>query len=206
MTGRRSTPHELRAPARDGRGAREPAAPDAQRAADHVPAAQRGDEEAMHRLALAILPRVRNGVRYLVRGDPIDDLVQDVLVTVLQRLDSYQGLGRFEAWVDGVTLRVVIGRTRTLRAAERRIAPVDADEVLLLRHGERYATSRQLVAALDRLTLPQRESVVLHHVFGLTAKEIAAQLETPLETIRSRISAGMEQLRALLGARPGGEP
>jgi RNA polymerase sigma-70 factor (ECF subfamily) len=175
-------------------------------AAEHVEGAKRGEEEAMHRLALAILPRVRNGVRYLVRGDHTDDLVQDVLVTVLQRLDSYQGLGRFEAWVDGVTLRVVIGRTRALRSDERRFAPLDGDEVLLLHRGERYATSRQLVTALDRLSVPQRESVVLHHVFGLTAKEIAAELAAPLETIRSRISAGMEQLRAFLGAQPGGEP
>jgi RNA polymerase sigma-70 factor (ECF subfamily) len=175
-------------------------------AAEHVEGAKRGEEEAMHRLALAILPRIRNGVRYLVRGDHTDDIVQDVLVTVLQRLDSYQGLGRFESWVDGVTLRVVIGRTRAIRSDERRLAPLDADEVLLLHRSERYATSRQLVGALDRLSVPQRESVVLHHVFGLTAKEIAAELATPLETVRSRISAGMEQLRALLGARPGGEP
>lgn len=160
--------------------------------------AMAGDEEAMHQLVLHVMPRVRNGVRYLVRGEHIDDLVQDVLVTVLHRLESYRGSGRFEAWVDGVTLRVVLGRTRKLRQDERRLTPVDNEEVFLLHHNEHYATSRQLVRALDQLPNRQREALVLHHVFGLTAPEIASKLELPRETVRSRIKVGMGQLRALL--------
>lgn len=165
---------------------------------DWIALAQEGDEEAIHRLMLLIMPRVRNGVRYLVRGDAIDDLVQDVLVTVLKRLDSYRGTGRFESWVDGITLRVVIGRTRKQRTDERRFSSLDDQEVMLLHRKERYATSRQLVRALDQIPDAQREALVMHHVFGLTAAEVAAELKIPHETARSRLRSGMSQLRALL--------
>ncbi|MGD8863168.1 MAG: RNA polymerase sigma factor [Myxococcales bacterium] len=167
-----------------------------------VEQARGGDEEAMHRLVLQVMPRVRNGVRYMMRGDHIDDMVQEVLVTVLQRIDSFRGDGRFEAWVDGVTMRVVLGRARKLRKEERRLSAVDAGEVAHLRRGERYATSRQLVRALDQIPDDQRTAVVMHHVFGLTAPEIASQLEIPRETVRSRLKAGMGHLRALLRVRP----
>lgn len=165
---------------------------------DWLALARAGDEEAMHQLVLKVLPRVRNGVRYLLRGDHIEDVVQDVLVTVLQRLDSYQGSGRFEAWVDGVTLRVVLGRARQLRKHERRLAEVDAEEIALMRGNERYATSRQLIRALDQLPSAQREAVVAHHVFGLTAPELAEQLGLSRETVRSRIKVGMGLLRSVL--------
>ena len=165
-------------------------------------AAVAGDETALHALALRILPRVRNAVRYLVRGDAIDDLAQDVLVTVLERLESYRGAGRFESWVDGVTLRVVLGRMRKLRALERRVAHVGieavADEAGCGVSPSKYATSRQLVRALDELSDSQRQALVLHHVFGLTVPEIASELAVPHETIRTRLRDGMGLLRALL--------
>lgn len=69
----------------------------------------------------------------------------------------------------------------------------------MLLQPERYATSRQLVAALDQLPLTQRQALVLHHVFGLTVPESAQWQGVPVETVRSRLRAGMGQARALLG-------
>jgi RNA polymerase sigma-70 factor (ECF subfamily) len=163
-------------------------------------AATRGDERALHALALRLLPRVRNAVRYLVRGDDIDDLVQDVLVTVLERLASFEGRSSFEAWVDGVSLRVILGRMRKLRANERRFAPLEQEPARIepIVRGQAYATSRQLVRALDRLSDAKRTALVLHHVFGLTVPEIASELQAPQETVRTRLRDGMGELRALL--------
>jgi RNA polymerase sigma-70 factor (ECF subfamily) len=166
-----------------------------------VSAAVGGDERAMQALVHRLLPRVRNAVRYLVRGDEIDDLVQDVMVTMIERLDSFEGRGRFEAWVDGISLRVTLSRMRKVRSLDRRSSPLsDAAPALDApnRAGQAYATSRQLVGALDRLSDSQRSAVVMHHVFGLTVPEIAGELEVPLETVRTRLRDGMGQLRAHL--------
>ena len=50
-----------------------------------LPAAQRGDRRAAERVLRALLPRVRNLVRYLVRGDShVDDMAQQALIAILR--------------------------------------------------------------------------------------------------------------------------
>jgi RNA polymerase sigma-70 factor, ECF subfamily len=175
-----------------------------------VAAVLAGDEAAMHALGMRVLPRVRNAVRYLVRGDRIDDMVQDVLVTIIERLASFAGTGRFESWVDGVTVRVVIGRMRKQRTTQRREAPLVVEQHESRAEDPagmlRYATSRQLVRALDRLSDNHRSALCLHHVFGWTVPEIASELDVPHETVRTRLRDGMGQLRVLLRVTPAGRP
>jgi RNA polymerase sigma-70 factor (ECF subfamily) len=64
----------------------------------------------------------------------------------------------------------------------------------------RYLTRRRAVAALDQLPDAQRHALVMHHVLGMTVAEIAHELETPPETIRSRLRVAMGKIRVLLGA------
>jgi RNA polymerase sigma-70 factor, ECF subfamily len=170
----------------------------------HIAAAIGGDTQAAHALVLRVLPRVRNTIRYLIRGDDVDDFSQDVLVTLLERLHSYRGESRFEAWVDGVTLRVTLRKLSKLRADVRRFergapeAVAAAGEPL---SSPRYLARRRAVAALDELPDAQRHVLVMHHVFGMTVAEIAAELQTPAETVRSRLRVAMGKLRVLLGAQ-----
>jgi RNA polymerase sigma-70 factor (ECF subfamily) len=170
-----------------------------------IAAAIGGDTGAAHALVVRVLPRVRNLIRYLTRGDAVDDLSQDALVLILERLSSFRGEGRFEAWVDGVTMRVTLRNLSKLRAEGRRFrdnAHMDIDD--LENHSghtpsARYVARRRAVAALDQLPDPQRHALVMHHVLGMTVAEISQELGTPAETIRSRLRVGMGQVRALLG-------
>jgi RNA polymerase sigma-70 factor, ECF subfamily len=52
-----------------------------------------------------------------------------------------------------------------------------------------------LVRALRRLPLGQREALVLHYVAGLPVELIAAELGVPAGTVKSRLARG----RAALG-------
>src|SRR5262245_18416485 len=54
-----------------------------------IAAAVSGDPHAAQRLLLRVLARVRNLIRYLVRGEDVDDLTQDVLLKLLERLSSF---------------------------------------------------------------------------------------------------------------------
>lgn len=168
-----------------------------------IVAAIGGDASAAHALVLRVLPRVRNLIRYLVRGDDVDDISQDALVTILERLSSFRSEGRFEAWVDGVTMRVTLRRLSKLRADVRRFQHAALDTLESnpgQRPSARYVARRRAVEALDQLPDAQRHALVMHHVLGMTVTEIARELDTPAETIRSRLRVGMGQVRALLGA------
>jgi len=169
----------------------------------YVEAARAGDETARAVLVEALLPRARNLVRYLVRGDDeCDDIVQDALVTVLERLGSYRGESPLERWADGVVTRVALHKLRRLRLRLRRF--VSSPPEALEAHGQgtapapllqRYVARRQLVRALDRLPYNQRHALVLHHVLGMTVPEAATLLGIPSETLHSRLRLGMKSLR-----------
>ena len=52
-----------------------------------------------------------------------------------------------------------------------------------------------LLAAFDRLPIDQRTALALHYYAGLTVAEAAGIAGVPLETMRSRVKAGLGRLR-----------
>src|SRR5215470_8796687 len=164
-----------------------------------VRAAVDGDESATRDLLTEILPRVRNLVRYLVRGDEeVDDIAQDALVAVLEDLPGYRGEGRFEAWVDRIVARLTIARIRKRRFFSKRDTQYNSD--LMLASGgaaaDEYLHRREMVQMLDELPIEQRHVLVLHHALDLTVPEMAEELGVPLETVRSWLRLAKARLRS----------
>jgi RNA polymerase sigma-70 factor (ECF subfamily) len=169
-----------------------------------IAAAAAGDRAAAQHLCRELLPRVRNLVRYLLRGDSrVDDVAQEALIAVLRGLPTFRGDGRFESWVDRVVARTTFAAIRRIRAETQPgdRAPVDSDASD--DRGDNYLLRRELAAALDRLPADQRESLVLHFALGMTVPEIADAMAAPHETVRSRLRLGKAALREALGGRDG---
>ena len=169
-------------------------------------AAVGGDRAAAQELCRELVPRVRNLVRYLLRGDSrVDDVAQEALIAVLRGLGTFRGEGRFESWVDRVVARTAFAAIRRIRAetqpGERSAIDADADAEGTVAAGESYVLRRELAQALDRLPSDQRESLVLHFAVGMTVPEIAEAMATPFETVRSRLRLGKAALREALGGR-----
>lgn len=166
--------------------------------------ARAGDPDALRELVLAWQPRVRNLVRYLVRGDDqIDDLSQQALLTALEKLAGYRGEGALEAWLDGIVLRVTLRSMRRFRLRWAREVEHDDDTSAAAAETARYPDRRKLARALDQVPEKQRSALVMHHVLGMSAREIAELERIPEETARSRLKHGMALLRASFGATRG---
>jgi RNA polymerase sigma-70 factor (ECF subfamily) len=117
----------------------------------------------------------------------IDDHVQEALLRILDRLDSYRGDARFTTWAIAVAVRVALTRRRSAQGRDRtwsQLAPGEtlqfptlpavADEV------EGAEERRHVVEALRRsiaegLTERQRH-VVLAELAGLPKDRVAADL------------------------------
>ncbi|MDF2692965.1 MAG: polymerase sigma-70 factor [Labilithrix sp.] len=168
-------------------------------------AAMAGEREAAQALALELIPRIRNLVRYLTRSSDIDDVAQEALFRVLQKLPSYRPTGSFHAWVDRVVVRVTYTELRRARR-DARHEPIEVEEIAAADFADLFATRARIVAALDALSVEQRFAVVLHHVLGMSVPEIADELHAPVETIRSRLRAGMQHLRSAMAPSDEGDP
>ena len=165
-----------------------------------VAAAVAGDRRAIEALVTELLPRIRNLVRYLVRGDiDADDLAQEALVAIVRGLPSHRGDGSFAAWADRVAVRATFTGLRRARRARAQVD--DGADLASVPHPDgppdAYVARRAAVRLLDQLPDEQRHVLVLHHVVGLSAPEVADELAIPFETVRSRLRLGMARLRAL---------
>ena len=170
-----------------------------------VAAAIAGDRRALETVVARLLPRLRNLVRYLVRGDAdADDIAQEAAVAVVRGLPSFRGDGTLESWADRVAVRETFACLRRARRARERIDR-SADLSAVPHPGggpDAYAERRRTAALLDELPDEQRHAVVLHHVLGLSVPEIAVEMGAPMETVRSRLRIGIGRLRALHAGEP----
>lgn len=132
------------------------------------------------------------------------DVMQEVLLVVHRRLDSYDRSCRLTTWLFGICLRVAA----TARRARRRrreecinletkpnllVDAIDPERVALARDAK-----RQLDLALDSLSAEKRAVFVMFELEGVPCGEIAELLGVPKGTVFSRLAfARAEFLRAL---------
>jgi RNA polymerase sigma-70 factor, ECF subfamily len=128
-----------------------------------------------------------------------EDAVQDAFASALLRWPVLRRYHDPEAWVRAVAFRRAIDQhrrnARQLRALVRLAPPpVGAEHV-------------DLVRALRRLPLAQREVLVLHYVAELAVERVAAELRVPVGTVKSRLARGRaalaQELQADVGAPEG---
>ncbi|MEM9195160.1 MAG: RNA polymerase sigma factor [Myxococcota bacterium] len=163
--------------------------------------AQAGDRAAAGELLEALLPRLRNLIRYLSGADSdLDDMVQLALVAILKGLPTYRGDASLGVWADRIAVREALrylrrrrGKEAALRSAAEDLPPPTAPS-----DPAGYAARREAAALLDALPEPQREVVVLHHIAGMSIPEVATALEIPFDTAKSRLRLALAKLRRQL--------
>ena len=165
-------------------------------------AAARGDRRALDALLQKHAGLV-HAVCRRVLANPEDalDATQEALLAIARRIDTFDGRARFTTWCYRVATNAALDEAR--RRA-RRPAPVDV--VPEPRSGTRalddaVADHLDVDAALGRLSPEHRAAVALRDLVGLDYAEIAAVLDIPPGTVRSRIARGRAALADQLGDR-----
>lgn len=141
-----------------------------------------------------------------------DDLVQETYLKALRAFDSFHEGTNCKAWLFKILRNTLINR---VRAGSREAIVEDASELLhattLVGWSERAyyrepeaaamltATREQLEAALESLPQDFRTAVVMSDVEGLSYKEIAEVMGTPIGTVMSRLFRGRRLMRDRLG-------
>lgn len=134
-----------------------------------------------------------------------EDVVQEVFSQAWRQASRYNtSRGAVAAWLLMLARSRAIDRLRARRARpkgdfDERVAdnlvdtglPVDSQVI----SGEQIARVR---AALDELPMLQKLAIELAYFEGLTHAEIAARLEQPLGTVKTRIRLALMTLREVL--------
>jgi len=137
-------------------------------------------------------------LRHLGIGESdIEDVCQEVFVTVHRKLQGFEGRSSLRTWLYGICLRVASDHRR--RAYVRRELPtaepaVDAAAPTQFDDLARNEARQVLLALLDRLDEDKRAVIVLYELEELTMKEVAEIVGCPLQTAYSRLHAGRKIL------------
>ncbi len=145
-------------------------------------AAQVGDADAYHELLESILPLLRRVIgrrRAVLGGDEVEDLVQDVLMSVHGVRATYDPGRPFLPWLLAITRhRLADSARRHARRAGREVIVNDLD-VTFSREDPNFKTDaygdpKALARAIEQLPRGQRVAIELLKVRGLSLKEAAA--------------------------------
>jgi RNA polymerase sigma-70 factor, ECF subfamily len=158
--------------------------------------------DATNRLVYGLLLRI------LGNAATAEEVLSDVYVQAWRQASRYdERRGGPRAWLVMMARSRALDRLRADGPATRREASLEeAPSAASASAGdaERSAAQHELrrivCAALDFLPPDQREVIELAFYSGLTHTELAARLNQPLGTIKTRLRRGMMRLREALAA------
>ena len=137
-------------------------------------------------------------LRVLGRPAEVDDLVQDVFVTVLPRLGDLRDPAALRGWLAVITARLARRRLRSRRWKIWLGVGGDHDYTQLADGAaspQDRALLGELYRALDRLPAQHRVAWTLRHVEGLELAAVADACDCSLATIKRWIGAAETALR-----------
>ncbi len=144
------------------------------------------------------IPRLRRYALVLAR-DPAaaDDLVQDTLERAIRKRHLWSRQGSLRGWLYRMLYNVFLNQSARRRRSR---AEVELDEAPALSEGPRHdarLVCRDIAEAMHALPAEQRAAIALTALEGLSYDEAADALGVPIGTLRSRLSRGRDQLRAI---------
>jgi len=166
--------------------------------------AQCDDREALELLLRSVQLPLRRYVAGLVGPDDADDILQDVLVIVARKVYWLEQPELFRAWAFRIASRAAF---RHLKKRKRwSDSNVDDGRLEEIAAPVVDMSDDRLTELLDgpALSPASRAVLVLHFREEMPLAHVAAVLEIPIGTVKSRLAFGLKSLRKELrnGTRP----
>jgi RNA polymerase sigma-70 factor (ECF subfamily) len=164
-------------------------------------------------LAARYSSRIRQlALRHVKSPEDADEVVQDVLLKVYQKIEAFRGDSALSSWIYRITFNTAMSRLRSVRHERALPVPPDgapghpdgivreipdwsslADDGIM-----RAQLRRKLMEALVELPTIYRVPVLLRDVQGLSTEEASAALRVKDQTLKSRLHRGRMFLRSRL--------
>jgi RNA polymerase sigma-70 factor (ECF subfamily) len=141
--------------------------------------------------------------RMSVRREDIEEVVNDTFWVVWTKAGEFRGASQLSTWIIGIAYRRALNALR--RAKLRPVADHEFDEdSVSVESTEKDETNQQWLAlGLERLPVEQRMALELTYTLGHSCEEVAAILDCPVNTVKTRLFRARETLRQVLPALAG---
>jgi RNA polymerase sigma-70 factor (ECF subfamily) len=159
-----------------------------------VEAARRGDRQAFARLYARYTAMVHGILLARVPQIDVEDLVQEVFLTVFRRVGGLRRPEAFPGWLASIARNRATDHCRRLP----KTGPLSED---CAGEDPTETEAREILFRIRTLPEAYRETLVLRLVEGMTGPEIAARTGLTQGSVRVNLHRGMALLRESLGGR-----
>lgn len=167
--------------------------------------ARAGDRSALRELVDLHKDRLFAFIWRMVRHHhDAEEICQEAFLKAFASLDSFSCQYRFSTWLFTIAYRVCLNELRRKRAVTGELdfsslphANVEVPAASL--ESEEASRLKQLIwSSVERLSAPQRASLLLFYRHEFSCQEIARVLQLPVATVKSHLHRARNRLRELL--------
>jgi RNA polymerase sigma-70 factor (ECF subfamily) len=165
-----------------------------------------GDQVAFAELYDQTAPRVLGLIKRLLKDhSQSEEVTQEVFLEIWQTATRFDtGRGSASSWMLTMAHRRAVDRVRASQAGRDRdlkigVRDLDTAYDSVTESVEIRIEHERVERALGRLTELQRQAVKLAYYGGYSHSEVAAMLQVPIGTVKTRLRDGMIRLRDEMG-------
>jgi len=159
-----------------------------------------GDKSAFQVLVKRHKEKVRNIIYITMNNSAlVDDIAQDVFITVYRNLKHFRFESQFTTWLYRVTVNRCKDYLRKMNVRKIFFPIEEGSEI------SEYSTpvenndiSRIVMDAISKLPVKLRMPLILKDIEGFSYQEISESLNCEMGTVKSRIFRGREKLKEIL--------
>jgi len=175
-----------------------------------VERANAGDQRAYGLLVLKYQRRIQRLIGRMVRDvDLVEDIAQETFIRAYRALHQFRGDAQFYTWLYRIAVntakKALLELKRDPTVSESFLAGADDDETSWQKNEpisdetpESVLAAKEIAAvvnaAMDALPDDLRQAIALREIEGLSYEEIAAAMDCPIGTVRSRIFRAREAI------------
>lgn len=160
-----------------------------------------GDSRAMDILVRRWYSRIYGYIfKMLGHEQDAHDVTKDTFLALIQGIKSYRFLNKFQGWI----FTIAHNKCMDFFRLQGRISVCHIEDIEDIEgHGifdvDELLTNLVVAEnALDKISVPQREVIILHYFQGFTVREISQMTDTPVPTLKSRLGTAKSNLAKLL--------
>jgi RNA polymerase sigma-70 factor, ECF subfamily len=157
--------------------------------------AQCSDREALEMLLRSVQPSLRRYLSGLAGRTDADDLLQDVMVIVIRKLGGLEDPQLFRPWAFRIASREAFRHIKKRRLWVGRHEDDSQLDDLPTPEIRPSGELLQQLLATEAISPASRAVLILHFQEELSLPEVAAILDIPLGTAKSRLAYGLASVR-----------
>ena len=161
--------------------------------------AQCNDREALESLLRSVQPSLHGYLRTIVGADNADDALQDVLILLYRKLAGLENPEAFRPWAFRIASRVAFRRLKKRKLWEQEVTGAPLEEIAAV--DAPIAADALHLVDMNSVSPASRAVLILHFQEELQLANVAAILEIPLGTVKSRLAYGLAVLRRQLSEK-----